>query len=409
MKMSMNNALYALSFGLDAVENELVGATTNHGKRVAYISERLGHDAGMNEQERMDLACCAVLHDCALTEYIRTELRDGRNPKSKDGIALLGDHCVNGEKNVSILPFYDRAPRGSIQYHHENFNGSGPFGKKGDEIPLWASIIHLADIMDLSLNRGELQGGKYAQARDFVARQSGIMFNPDVAALFLDHFSEARLASVQGAAIDQLLYEDLPGQVKEYSNQEMARFAMMFGRIVDYKSKFTHLHSEGVALKTREMALYFKLDDQKVSDLYVAAALHDVGKMLISRDILEKPGKLTIPEYDKMKLHALYSYQMLTRIGGLEEITPWAALHHEHLDGTSYPFGKTAAELGFEERLVACMDVYQALREERPYHKGKTHAQTMPIMKSMVKSGQLDGDIVSAIDKRYAYADTVAS
>lgn len=87
--------------------------------------------------------------------------------------------------------------------------------------------------------------------------------------------------------------------------------------------------------------------------------------MAIDNDILEKPDKLTDEEFSKMKNHAGYTYLILSNINDFEDIRDWAAFHHEKLNGKGYPFGKTAAELNEPERIMACIDIYQALTESR--------------------------------------------
>ena len=118
--------------------------------------------------------------------------------------------------------------------------------------------------------------------------------------------------------------------------------------------------------------------------MYLAGALHDIGKAAIGNDILEKPGRLTDEEFSKMKNHAGYTYLILSQAEGMEDIRDWAALHHEKLDGTGYPFGKTADELNRQERIMACIDIYQAL------------------MENMVQKGWIDGEITEQIKKCFA-------
>lgn len=74
-----------------------------------------------------------------------------------------------------------------------------------------------------------------------------------------------------------------------------------------------------------------------------------------------------------MKNHAGYTYLILSEVNDFEEIRDWAAFHHEKLNGKGYPFGKTADELNEPERIMACIDIYQALTEDRPYKKGLSH------------------------------------
>ena len=126
--------------------------------------------------------------------------------------------------------------------------------------------------------------------------------------------------------------------------------------------------------------------------------LHDIGKVAIGNKILEKPGRLTDDEFAVMKHHAAYTYSILSEIDDFEEICDWAAFHHERLDGTGYPFGKTAAELNTQERIMACVDIYQALTESRPYKQGMPHEKAYGILNDMVEKGWLDGEIASQVD-----------
>ena len=91
-------------------------------------------------------------------------------------------------------------------------------------------------------------------------------------------------------------------------------------------------------------------------------------------------------------------YELLHRIAGMEDIARWASFHHEKLDGSGYPFGLKAEQLGKKERLMACIDVYQALVEERPYKPGLPHEDAMRILRRMGRAGQLDPDIIEDID-----------
>lgn len=83
----------------------------------------------------------------------------------------------------------------------------------------------------------------------------------------------------------------------------------------------------------------------------------------------------------------------MSQVDGFEDIRDWAVLHHEKLNGKGYPFGKTADELNEQERIMACVDIYQALTEERPYKKGMSHEKTCDILDEMAEKGFVDADI----------------
>jgi HD-GYP domain-containing protein (c-di-GMP phosphodiesterase class II) len=106
-----------------------------------------------------------------------------------------------------------------------------------------------------------------------------------------------------------------------------------------------------------------------------------------------------------MQDHARATLDILSDIDGFEDITEWAANHHEKLDGTGYSRGMDASQLSFEERLMACIDIYQALTEDRPYKAGLSHAKTIAIMKSMIEEGKIDGSITADIASVFGNED----
>ena len=93
---------------------------------------------------------------------------------------------------------------------------------------------------------------------------------------------------------------------------------------------------------------------------------------------------------------------LLSKAEGMEDIRDWAAFHHERLDGTGYPFGKTAKDLNTKERIMACVDIYQALTEDRPYKKGMDHETACKILSDMAGKGWIDGEIVKQTESCFA-------
>ena len=398
MKISINNILYALADALDYVEGEMLGATTYHSRRVAYIAILMGRKLGLSDKELMDLAASCVLHDNALTEYNQSELNRGIDILKDSTAFSTKGHCVMGEQNVSTLPFYQRA-KGAILYHHEEADGSGPFGLKTPDIPLYARIIHIADITDVAFDLSDMNYNKYQRIINFVDGSNGIRFDDEMVRTFNDVCTYGQLCRMDNDYIVTLLHDALPIVPTEYTSEDMAGIAAMFAKITDYKSSFTSMHSQGVADKAKELSIYYGFDNETVAKMYFAGALHDVGKLIIENDILEKEDKLTDSEYVQMKNHAYASWEILGRIDGIDDIREWASLHHEKLDGSGYPFGKKANELSEKDRIIACVDIYQALTEERPYKHGMSHEKVIEIMNDEVAQGKLDARIVEDIDK----------
>ena len=167
---------------------------------------------------------------------------------------------------------------------------------------------------------------------------------------------------------------------------------------MDYKSEFAQEHSRGVAEKAEIMARYYGFDAEKALRFYFAGAMHDIGKLAIVSDILEKPGKLTKDEFEEMKHHADATHFILSQIKEIPDVVKWASHHHEKLNGMGYPQGLASQELSFEDQLMACIDIYQALREKRPYKDGMSHEKAISIMQDMADRGELNVSIIRDID-----------
>lgn len=398
MELDIMGLIGAFSYALDCVEAELVQVTTGHSKRVAYMSVRMAIQMGIQGNELQALAACALLHDNALTQYIRAEYANNLMPGEIPDITSkqLGVHCIYGEKNLENFPFITNV-KNVILYHHENADGTGPFGKKWDEVPLFARIIHLCDILDAFCKTKQFDEQKWNQAKGYVLKNKITKFDAECVEAFLNVFSEEEFIRLGDSNLEARLWELVPRQKHFYNVQDCKNLADLFATIVDYKSKFTAAHSRGVAAGAARLAEHMGFDVLTVQKMYLAGALHDIGKMAIENEILEKPGRLTKEEFSSMKNHAAFTYLILSDVEDFEEIRDWAAFHHERLDGSGYPFGKKADELNTQERMMACVDIYQALTEDRPYKKGMTHEEACAIMQDMVEKGWIDGAITKEI------------
>lgn len=396
MELDVLGLLSACSYALDCVEAELVHVTNKHAKRVAYMSVCMAEQMGISGKSLQDLTVCALLHDNALTQYIQEELHSDP-AKAAEGLPQVGAHCSSGENNIRKLPFHTDVSN-VILYHHENADGSGPFGKTWTEVPLFARIIHLCDLLDVICRTSSFTSDTWKKANIFLRKVNGITVDTQCVDAFFAAFSEEQFLAVGSEDLETYLWKKVPRIKQELDFSQIKNLADFFARIVDYKSPFTSTHSIGVAVDAEKLTRYMGFDEETAQKMYLAGALHDIGKVAIGNEILEKPGRLTDDEFTVMKHHAAYTYYILSEIDDFEEIRNWAAFHHERLDGSGYPFGKSAADLNTQERIMACVDIYQALTESRPYKKGMPHEKACQILHDMAGKGWLDSDITAKVD-----------
>ena len=404
MKIDVMGIYGACSYALDCVEAELVHIASRHAKRVAYMSVCLAGEMGFRGDPLQDLAACALLHDNALTQYIQEELHNtiSGSLASASG-SQLGIHCSVGEKNIAALPFLTDV-KNVILYHHETADGHGPFGKTWQEVPVFARIVHLCDLLDSFCHVPVFTPDIWCKAHDFLLKNCGTLIDEECCRAFLRAFSEDHFLSLGNEDLEKRLWEKVPRTRQDLNFAQVKALADFFAGIVDYKSPFTSSHSIGVAQDACFLSQFMGFSEETCEKMYLAGALHDIGKVAIGNEILEKPGRLTEQEYSVMKHHAAYTYYILSDVHDFEEIRDWAAFHHERLDGTGYPFHKTAAELNTQERIMACVDVYQALTEARPYKEGMPHEKACAILNDMAQKGWIDAKIVSQLDLCFSKA-----
>ncbi len=400
MRFNLNRYLLGLSFAIDCVESELLGVTTNHGKRVAYVSMSMARAMGLSQGKIFDIAALAILHDNGLAEERLTHT-DGPFDRLYQ-VEDLPAHCRIGEENVTEFPFQTNNP-GIIEYHHENWDGSGFFGKRGEAIPLMARIIGLADLTDLRCRFQTPDAANWETITQFIRQRKGRLFSPQLVEVFLEVSRRpAFWYDLRDPFIDAALNRIMPDLSMEMDWQRVLEVSRVFSRIIDSKSRFTRRHSSGLEEKADRMAAHFGMDDEERVKLRIAASLHDVGKLAVPNAILDKPGRLTDQERRTVNIHTYYTRLCLERIPGFAEITEWAANHHEKLDGGGYPLGIGARELDFNARLLTVLDIYQALTEERPYRQSLSHTRTMEIIGRIRDDGALDAGIVDQVDRVFA-------
>jgi len=128
--------------------------------------------------------------------------------------------------------------------------------------------------------------------------------------------------------------------------------------------------------------------NKNIGEIVLSAQLHDVGKIAIEDSILLKPGKLTADEFEKMKKHTVFGGEIVKKIQTktsendfFDYANVFAVYHHERWDGTGYPYGIAGEEIPLPARLMAIIDVYDALTSERPYKKAFTHKEAVNIIK----------------------------
>ena len=186
--------------------------------------------------------------------------------------------------------------------------------------------------------------------------------------------------------------KDISGVYKEADNN-MYKNKLKYGKIMRNKTIETvllninnkydneQIHSERVSQYCTSIARAMNLSDKEIEDAKIAGALHDIGKIVVPPEILNKQNRLTEDDWETIKKHAITSYQLLKSVDEYANLSEAVLYHHEKIDGSGYPEGLRDNEIPLLSKLIAGADAYEAMTSRRPYQKEKTKKEAIEELK----------------------------
>jgi putative nucleotidyltransferase with HDIG domain len=189
----------------------------------------------------------------------------------------------------------------------------------------------------------------------------------------------------------QLKAQHRLAQVVKRNGALEARFlemAKQWGDSIESKDRYTQGHCERVAFFACVLADSAGFNSRSLFWFRIGALLHDIGKIIVPTDVLNKPGKLTADEWAIMKRHPQAGLELVAEIDFPGDITSIIRNHHERWDGAGYPDGLAGEQIPLAARILCVADVYDALTTTRSYRAGLTHARAAEIMRE--STGQFD-------------------
>jgi len=384
---------YALSRALDLV-NPLIN---NHHQRVAFIAGCISKEAGYSDKETESVILASLLHDIGVvveSEFHELASIEGGYENELChvlvGAYLLQD--LNLFKDLSML----------VKYHHTPYSAKKNPLAENEKQPELSQIICLADRIDILLDRSMSTLDQRQFVADKIKPMSGYKFNPRHVDAFL------RLADREHFWFDieeqekfRLIKYSFKFQHINMDLDSILETAKLLSRIIDFRCIFTSTHSAGVAAVAYKIARLGGMEETECKSAMIAGYLHDIGKLAISSEILYKDGKLNEEEKRVLRKHPYYTYTILNTFQIFDTIKNWAAFHHEHLDGSGYPFHISGEKLDKGCRIVAIADIFTALTENRPYRNAFTKEQLLSLLREMSENNQIDPELVKTVAENY--------
>jgi len=397
MYLEGNFSVFDFASSISEAIDLVYPALSNHHKKVAYISYGIAKEMDLPDCEIMDIILAAILHD--IGAFSVAERMCVVNAMFDD--SAYNQHALIGSRLLQDCKPLDHAAA-IIKYHHAHYTVAA----RG--IPLGSYVVRLADRLSLLLNEGSEVLEQVPEIMKKIEEKNKT-FHPDALEALrrlvkLEYFwIEACSVSMNYILPERLL------KLKEVMNLDVLKsFASVFSRIIDFRSRFTATHSSGVAAVASELATISGFSVRECKMIEIAGYLHDLGKLTIPTEILEKNSALTCEEFNEMRKHSYYTYIILNKIKGFEQISTWAAYHHEKLNGEGYPFHVKGDDFSKVARIIAVADIVTAITEDRPYRPGMDSINAISILRNMVEESAIDKSIVDLVEENFSCINDVS-
>lgn len=391
--VNLGNLLLSLSEMIDGANPNL----SQHQIRTAFIALNIAQEADLEVSLIEDIFAASILHDIGA---ISIEEKLAVHKFEVDNTEL---HCIRGELLLKEVPSLKRIAN-MVRNHHkkwkdweENIN---------NPLVISSQIICLADNVERLIDKNKYILNQDKKILQKITLLKGLTFNEDILEYFLKIAKkESFWLDLMSSRLYSILLHNGPYKNKTIGLNELSSIGKLFRHMIDFKSHFTATHTAGVSACSEMMAKLFGLTELEVNMIKIAGNFHDLGKLMIPNSILEKPGKLSEEEFNIIKSHTYYTYQVLNSISGLGRIIEWAAYHHEQLNGNGYPFRLDCNELDIGSRIMAVSDIFVALREDRPYRKSMDKEKVYNFLKKKAENNCVDIEIVDLLFENYDIID----
>lgn len=361
---TVNELLTVIAYVIDIEKNKNI----YHAWRVSTLSVHFAKNT-VSSRKLKDIFYASLLHDIGgvgFPYHIVHYLKRTNQTNQK----LLLSHPIIGAQLVSHIPEMARASK-LVLDHHEWINGKGyPRAKTEKDIPWGSQVIRLADSVDIFLQTGRffrLKELKDKMSINIRKEYSKKLFDRAFNILKQDRFfyrirQRRNIPIIFKEIKDKVGFIHIPLKI-----DAIGTTLEVIAQIIDMKHPYTLGHSLRVSHYALACALTMNLEHDEVTRIKWAGLIHDIGKVSVPRQILDKTRTLTKKEFGEVKKHASLTPKIMAMISTLKEISPIASSHHEHFDGSGYPQGLKGEEIPLGARILAVCDAFDALTSNRPY------------------------------------------
>lgn len=426
--------LAELTVALSLATDLGTGQPLEHGLRTCWLSLKTGEALGLDEAERSSVYHVALLRFLGCTsDASETALLAGGDDIAFNGVfapmlnappgeglrffarhlaaelplrrrvthvarALadpggerrsLSAHCEVASRLAGRLGM-PSGVRDALAHAYERWNGSGyPDGLEGDAVPVAIRVVSVARDVELWF-----RAGGWVAVEEVLAERRGRAYDPAVVDALVAE-GEEWLAGTDpdlGAAV----LDAEPEPVLTIGVDQFDTALSAVADFVDLKSPCLRGHSSGVAALAAAAIAAAGMDED-VALVRRAGLVHDMGRVGVAAGIWDRPGPLSVGEWERVRLHPYLGERVLSRCALLAPYAELCALHHERADGSGYHRGVASGDLGLPARCLAAADAYHAMTEARPHRPAHTADAAAALLRDEVAAGRFGRTEVDAV------------
>ena len=316
-------------------------------------------------------------------------------------------HAIRGAVLLQDFNYFEEISE-IVLHHHRYYDYERGLKFANKDVPFESFVIHLADRIEILFDEKLPYFIQSEVIKGEILKRNEKVFHPSIVDAFIKlSDKESFWLNLESRSFEQLLLEVVEDKKDINTDLELLeRVALLFSNIVDSKSPYTASHSKAVGEVAFAICKLHHIDEDTCAKVKVAGLFHDIGKIGIPNEIVEKETKLSDYEFQLMKSHAYYTHQILGYLKGLEDIRKWASMHHEKHDGSGYPFHIEAKDFTVEMDILAIADVFTALSENRPYREGLSNENIMIFLENEF-SENVNKEVLNTLRENLEYLTSI--
>ena len=354
----------------------------DHGSRVGYLVAKMLEVEEKSKKESLESYILGLLHDVGA---YKTEEIDKMVQFETENVF---NHSIYGYLIMKVSEVMEDKAE-AILHHHTPWERLKLLKVENAGL---ANLIFLADRVEIFLRTNKKSIGKeILQSTNCFSKESMDLF-----------FKTDEKFNIQKRLLDGSYINDTEKYLyqAEFSDDELKKLIRMVAFLIDFRSESTVTHTITMVSAAVALGNLLKLDTQEMDEIYTGAYVHDLGKVAIPLEILEKPGRLDFDEMEVMKTHIILTGNIIS--GHVSDnVYKIAMRHHEKLDGNGYPYGIRDEDMSMAEKIVAVADIFSALTGKRSYKDSMPKEKVVSIMQQMADNHQISEEIVKLLIDNY--------